>query len=86
MVDLQMWIVSTFARATAVSTMMKTAWGWPLVSGVIDVILGVMIWQEWPASALWVVGLFLGISLLFRGFNWIGLGLSLRALPRSGTP
>jgi uncharacterized membrane protein HdeD (DUF308 family) len=60
-------------------------WGWPLVSGIIDVILGLMIWQEWPASALWVIGLFLGISLLFREFNWIGLGLALHRLPRSGT-
>jgi uncharacterized membrane protein HdeD (DUF308 family) len=57
------------------------AWGWPLLSGVIDLILGVMIWQELPASALWVIGLFVGISLVFRGFNWIGLGMSLRALP-----
>jgi uncharacterized membrane protein HdeD (DUF308 family) len=58
------------------------AWGWSLVSGIIDVILGLMIWQEWPASALWVIGLFVGISLLFRGANWIGLGLALRSLPR----
>jgi len=60
------------------------AWGWPLVSGVIDVILGVMIWLGWPASALWVIGLFVGISFVFRGFNWIGLGLALRTLPRNG--
>jgi uncharacterized membrane protein HdeD (DUF308 family) len=59
------------------------AWGWALASGIIDLILGVMIWQEWPASALWVIGLFLGINLMFRGFNWIALGLALRALPRS---
>jgi uncharacterized membrane protein HdeD (DUF308 family) len=58
------------------------AWGWSLAGGIIDVILGVMIWQEWPASALWVIGLFVGINLLFRGFNWIALGLALRALPR----
>jgi uncharacterized membrane protein HdeD (DUF308 family) len=56
-------------------------WGWPLVSGVIDLILGVLIWQEWPASALWVIGLFVGISLVFRGFNWIGLGMALRTQP-----
>lgn len=30
MVEFQMWIVATFARATAVAAMMKTAWGWPL--------------------------------------------------------
>ena len=34
MVDFQMWLVSTFARATAVSTMMKTAWGWPAAESV----------------------------------------------------
>jgi uncharacterized membrane protein HdeD (DUF308 family) len=61
------------------------AWGWALAGGIIDVILGVLIWQQWPASALWVIGLFVGINLLFRGFNWIALGLSLRALPRPAT-
>jgi uncharacterized membrane protein HdeD (DUF308 family) len=61
------------------------SWGWALASGIIDVILGVMIWQEWPASALWVMGLFLGINLVFRGIHWISLGLALRALPRPAT-
>jgi uncharacterized membrane protein HdeD (DUF308 family) len=60
------------------------AWGWPLLSGIVDLILGIMIWSEWPASALWVIGLFVGISLVFRGFNWIGLGLALRTLPPAG--
>jgi uncharacterized membrane protein HdeD (DUF308 family) len=58
------------------------AWGWSLASGIIDVILGVLIWQEWPASALWVIGLFVGINLVFRGINWIVLGLALRSPPR----
>lgn len=57
------------------------AWGWAFASGVIDVILGFMIWQEWPASALWVIGLFVGINLVFRGINWVALGLALRAHP-----
>jgi len=58
------------------------AWGWPLVSGIIDLILGVMIWQAWPTSALWMIGLFVGINLLLRGINWIALGLALHALPQ----
>jgi uncharacterized membrane protein HdeD (DUF308 family) len=61
------------------------AWGWVLASGIIDLILGIMIWHDWPASGLWVIGLFLGINLVFRGINWIALGLGLRALPRAGT-
>jgi uncharacterized membrane protein HdeD (DUF308 family) len=58
------------------------AWGWAAMSGAIDLVLGVLIWMEWPASALWVIGLFLGINFVFRGVNWIALGLALRALPR----
>jgi uncharacterized membrane protein HdeD (DUF308 family) len=79
-------------RIIAALTYGFSSWGWPLVSGIIDVILGVMIWMQWPASALWVMGLFLGISLLFRGGDWIGVGLAVRALRRpssesfSGTP
>jgi uncharacterized membrane protein HdeD (DUF308 family) len=61
------------------------AWGWSLASGVADLILGMLIWQEWPASALWVIGLFVGINLVFRGANWIALGLALRALPQPPT-
>ena len=61
------------------------AWGWSLAGGIIDVILGQMIWQQWPASGLWVIGLFVGINLLFRGFNWIALGLALHSRPRPET-
>lgn len=59
-----------------------SGWGLVLVAGVIDVILGAMIWQDWPAAALWVIGLFVGISLVFRGANWLSLGLALRAMAR----
>ena len=58
---------------------------WPLASGIIDVVLGVMIWQQWPASSLWVIGLFVGINLVFRGFSWMGLGMSLRTLSGPST-
>jgi uncharacterized membrane protein HdeD (DUF308 family) len=61
------------------------AWGWALAGGIIDLILGVMIWQGWPASALWVIGAFLGINLVFRGVHWIVLGLALRAAPHPAT-
>lgn len=78
-------MVGGIFKIVAALTYRFAAWGWPLLSGVIDLILGVMIWQDWPASGLWVIGLFVGISLVFRGFNWIGLGLALRTLPPSGT-
>ena len=44
-------------------------WGWLLLSGGIDVVLGVMIWRELPVSGLTIIGLLVGISLIFRGVS-----------------
>jgi uncharacterized membrane protein HdeD (DUF308 family) len=54
-------------------------WGWLLASGVLSVILGVLIWAEWPASGLWVIGLLVGIQLLFTGWSLVMLALAARA-------
>jgi uncharacterized membrane protein HdeD (DUF308 family) len=53
-------------------------WGWVLLHGIIDLILGVMIWLQWPDSSLWVIGLFVGIDLLFNGWSCVMLALAIR--------
>jgi uncharacterized membrane protein HdeD (DUF308 family) len=53
-------------------------WGMAILSGLVSVMLGGMIWAEWPESTLWVIGTFIGIELLFRGFAWISLGMAAR--------
>ncbi len=52
-----------------------------LMNGVVTLILGIMIWLQTPFSGLWVIGSFLGIDLLFNGWSYLLLGLSLRRLP-----
>jgi uncharacterized membrane protein HdeD (DUF308 family) len=54
-------------------------WGWLLASGILSLILGALIWAEWPSSALWVIGLLVGIQLLFTGWALIMLALAARA-------
>jgi uncharacterized membrane protein HdeD (DUF308 family) len=78
-------LVGGIFKIVAALTYRFAHWGWPLASGVIDVLLGILIWQGWPGSALWVIGLFVGISMVFRGVNWIALGIALRAAPK-GAP
>ena len=41
--------------------------GWLLVNAVITLFLGVMIWSQWPASAIWAVGMMIGVNLLMTG-------------------
>lgn len=59
-------------------------WGWVLVGGIINVVLGIMIWQQWPVSGLWVIGLFVGIDLIFTGWTWMILALSVKNVRRLG--
>lgn len=56
-------------------------WGWVLVNGIITFLLGVIIYDTYPSSALWLIGLLLGIDLLFNGWSWIMLAFFLKAMP-----
>jgi uncharacterized membrane protein HdeD (DUF308 family) len=53
-------------------------WGWQAADGIITFILGLLVLAQWPASGLWVIGLFVGIDLIFFGLTWIALALGLR--------
>ncbi len=57
-------------------------WGWPVVSGIISVLLGIMIIAQWPISGLWVIGLFVAIEMIMSGWSYIFLALAAR---RAGT-
>jgi len=54
---------------------------WLLLSGLASLVLGILIWSEWPVSGVWVIGLFVGIDLLFYGWWLVSLALSVRHLP-----
>jgi uncharacterized membrane protein HdeD (DUF308 family) len=54
-------------------------WGWILFGGIVTVILAVMIWGQWPSSSLWVIGLLVGINLLFTGWSLTMLAIAARA-------
>jgi uncharacterized membrane protein HdeD (DUF308 family) len=53
-------------------------WGWVVVSGIISLLLGLMIVAQWPYSGLYVLGIFLGVDLIFIGSSWLSIGLALK--------
>ena len=55
-------------------------WGWQSLSGVVTSILGVFVLVGWPVSGLWVIGLFVGIDLVFYGWAWMALAITLRKM------
>jgi uncharacterized membrane protein HdeD (DUF308 family) len=53
-------------------------WGWVLFNGIIAVVLGLMIWRQWPVSGAWAIGLLVGIHILLTGWSMVILGTGAR--------
>ena len=56
-------------------------WSYIFFGGALNLVLGLMIWLQWPFSGFWVIGLFVGIDMIFNGWTWIMLALRLKKLP-----
>lgn len=67
-------------RIIAAASIRFEHWGWAVLSGLIMLILGILIWMGWPDTGLWVIGLFIGIDLIFYGWFWILLSLTARTM------
>jgi len=47
--------------------------GWLIVSGVLSLGMALLIWLGWPSTALWVIGLLIGVNLLFFGISLLSI-------------
>ncbi|WP_435345858.1 HdeD family acid-resistance protein [Haloarchaeobius sp. HRN-SO-5] len=60
-------------------------WGWVLFSGVVSLVLAALLWVGFPSTAIWAVGLLVGVSLLTTGLSLISVALTgRRAAPKGG--
>jgi uncharacterized membrane protein HdeD (DUF308 family) len=78
-------VVGAYFLAEGVATIMyalehrrelSQRWSWMLVAGLMDIIIAGIIIAGLPGSALWAVGLLVGINLLFGGASLIGMALA----------
>ena len=53
-------------------------WFWPLLSGIVSVLLGLMIINQWPVSGLWVIGLFVAVELMVNGWSSVMIAVAAR--------
>ena len=70
-------VQGAFRIGAALSTRID-GWGSLLASGIITLVLGLMIWNEWPLSGVWVIGLFVGVDMFFYGGWLVSLALYVR--------
>jgi uncharacterized membrane protein HdeD (DUF308 family) len=53
-------------------------WGWMLASGVLDLVLGAILLAGLPGSAVWALGIIIGINMIFGGWALIAMALAAR--------
>ncbi len=52
--------------------------GLVILAGVVTFVVGVLIVASWPLNSLFILGILLGLDLLFWGVGWMVFGLRLR--------
>jgi uncharacterized membrane protein HdeD (DUF308 family) len=80
-------VVGAYFLAEGVTTIMYALehrrelsgrWSWMLIAGLMDLLIAAIIIAGLPGSALWAIGLLVGINLLFGGATLIGVALAAR--------
>ncbi|MBX9584106.1 MAG: HdeD family acid-resistance protein [Gemmataceae bacterium] len=79
---LAMFFLATGAIRIGVAVVHRFhGWGWAALGGAVSLILGLLIWRDFPEAAFWVIGTFVGIDLLFAGWAWVMLALAVKRVP-----
>jgi len=70
-------------RLAAVQIRPVSGWGWMLANGVITLLLGWMLWKQWPLSGAWAVGVLFGVQLISTGASLLAIGGAVRSMAKA---
>jgi uncharacterized membrane protein HdeD (DUF308 family) len=73
-------VIGIFRLITALSLKFPN-WGWAVFDGVITLLLGILLWMEWPWSGIWFLGVAVGVSLLLRGWSYVMFAFAVHNVP-----
>jgi uncharacterized membrane protein HdeD (DUF308 family) len=57
----------------------ETGRAWMLIGGICSIVLGLMIWRQYPLSGSWALGVLLGVRLFFIGIVMLTGGSAVRS-------
>ncbi len=63
-----------FEIIAAVQIRPASGWGLMLFNGIITLLLGILLWRQFPLSGAWAVGVLFGIKMVFSGWTLIFIG------------
>ena len=79
---LMAYLIATGILEIVVSFQLKPAdgWGIELFNGIVTLVLGILLWRQFPLSGAWAIGILFGIKLVFSGWAFIFIGRGVKKL------
>ena len=71
-------VTGIFELVGAIQIRPAAGWGWMLFNAIVTLLLGLMIWRQFPLSGAWAVGVLFGAKLIFSGTSLIIIGRAVR--------
>lgn len=71
-------ITSGLFRTIAAPIEHNGQWGWVMFGGVCSLILGFIVLSGWPVTAVWFIGLMVGIEILLQGIMLVSMPFTIR--------
>ena len=77
---LMAFLIATGLVEIVVAFQLKPAdgWGIELFNGVLTLVLGILLWRQFPLSGAWAIGILFGIKMVFSGLALILVGRGVR--------
>ena len=74
-------LLATGAMRIVIAFQMRGNKGWGSVafSGALSILLGVLVYAQWPESGLWVIGMFVAIEMINQGWSSMMIALAAKA-------
>ena len=51
-----------------------------LFNGIVTLLLGIMLWRQFPLSGVWAVGILFGIKMIFSGWAFVFIGRNVKQI------
>lgn len=74
-----LFVFGGFFRFITALTLRFPHYVWAAFSGIISVVLGVLLWMQWPFSAAWFIGFIVGLNFIFSGISWSTMAIKLKS-------
>ena len=74
-----------FEIIAAVQIRPASGWGWMLFNGIVTLLLGILIWRQFPLSGAWAVGVLFGIKMVFSGLTLVFIGNAVKGAVKEAT-